>query len=92
MRRFRRGSSARIDDSNSSQKILAEERAVLEEERRKEEASRRRSFGKAARNVEVFHQKQSMAISSTPSVASRMQSGSSYNSAPIRSPMQPGSK
>lgn len=89
MRRLRRGNSARIDDTNSSQKVLAEERAMMEENRRKEEASRRRSFGKAARNVEVFHQKQSMATNSAATSVRSPSAVSMFSSAnSVRSPMQ----
>jgi Mg2+ and Co2+ transporter CorA len=77
LRRLKRGTQARIDDSKSSQLHLAEERAMFEEKRRQEETLRRRSFGKAARNVEVFHQKQSIAVGApkTPSRSSHSFSG-----------------
>ncbi len=66
LRRLRRGNKARINDDHTSQPELAELRAAMEETRRKEEASRQRGFGKAARNVEVFHQKQSIAVNNSP--------------------------
>lgn len=92
IQRLFHSSAIRIDDTNSAEKPLAEERALVEETRRKEEALRRRSFGKAARNLEVFHQRQTMASmtidpdsSPAPSLRASVFSTSMSMSIPLKS-------
>jgi hypothetical protein len=83
MRKLHRGESARIDDTFSGKPDAAQLRAVLAEQKRLEERNIRRSFGMAARNVEVFHRQQS--IASRTGSTSRMPSSGNHS---VKSPLQ----